>query len=168
MFIYLSPVWKYCIITQQRINTLAFVQNVVLLVIWEATEGRDKKKRTLKRFLFAMVFSFIGTVSGDWHKGKGVWAWGVSWKQRPAHIHGKRRERGRRGMREFLFVCPWWKFTIALFLSSLSFYLPLHRSSSLFAFFSITLSHEAPLPSKHPSDLWRWGIYIRHRYKHPS
>lgn len=66
-------------------------------------------------------------------------------KQRPAHIHSKKKkmERERRGMREFLFVCP--AENLRSFLSS--------PSSHLLLSFLDALSHEAPLPPKHHPDL---------------
>lgn len=70
---------------------------------WGAHWEEGEKRNTYGIFV-CNGFSFMGMVSGDWHKGRGVWGWGG--KQRPAHIRDKKIERERRGMR--VFIClPW-------------------------------------------------------------
>lgn len=97
-------------------------------------------------------------VSGDWHKGRGVWGQGVPWKTKAGSHSSQKKEEGRseRGnVWEFLFVCPGENLrSFPVLLSSLSSHL------LLWFFLLITLSHEARLPSRTAPDLWHWLIYM--------
>lgn len=97
-------------------------------------------------------------VSGDWHKGRGVWGQGVPWKTKAGSHSSQKKEEGRseRGnVWEFLFVCPGENLrSFPVLLSSLSSHL------LLWFFLLITLSHEARLPSRTAPDLRHWLIYM--------
>lgn len=164
MFIYFSPVWKYLIVTQERINTSFCTERGVIGHLgahWE-----ERQKRNAYGIFVCNGFSFIGMVSGDWHKGRGVWGRGVFWKTKAgSHSWQKNRarERERRGMREFYLSVLVKIYDLSFFLSSPCSLLPL-----CFLLSSHYLT-KLLFPQKHPSDLWQWGIYMstnRHRYKH--
>lgn len=104
MFIYFSPVWKYCIITQERINT-SFCTERGVIGHWGA-HWEQRQKRNAYGIFVCNGFSFIGMVLGDWHKGRGVWGRGVFWKTKACSHSWQKIEQGGWSMREFLFVCP--------------------------------------------------------------
>lgn len=149
MFIYFSPAWKYCIVIQERINTCFCTECGVVGHL--GAQQWERQKRNAYGIFVCNGFSFIGMVSGDWHKGRGVWGRAFFGKQRPAHIHDKKwSERG--GVWESFYLSVLVKiYELSFFLSSLSSHLPLHHPSSHFAFFSHhTISRSSSSPQNIP------------------
>lgn len=152
MFIYFSPVWKYCTISQQRINSIAFVQNMLLLVFGERANGGGRKQCMWDFSLFCF-FILLGwfRVIGIRGEELGVWK-----TKADSHLWQKKKKRGgRRGETEFLFLCLGENLRSLFFLSCVSSHLPLHLSSPSLLCFLITQSHTLPpTPSpKNPCDL---------------
>lgn len=153
MFIYFSPVWKYCIVTQERINSGFCTEHGVIGHLGARWEMRQKLHLG---FFVCNGFSFIGMVTGDWHKGRGAF-----WKTKDSsHPPWKKMKRLRRGMREFLFVCPGENLR-SLFSS---FHLAIPSSHCIIPpptllSFLITLSHEAPLPPP-PEETSPWPVTV--------
>lgn len=165
MFIYFSPVWKYCIVTEERINTSFCTERDVIGHLGARWEKRPE--RNAYGIFVCNGFSFIGMVSGDWHKGRGVWGWGVFWKTKAGSHSWQKIEQARRGMREFLFVCPGENLR-SLFFPFISLFPPPTASSLLPLCFLFSSHYLTKLlfHQKHPSDLWQRGIYMctnRHR-----
>lgn len=173
MFIYFSPVWKYCVVTQERINTGFCTELVVLLVIWEPIGRRDKKRNAYGIFV-CNGFSFIGMVSGDWHKGRGVWGRGVFWKTKAGSHSWQKIEWERGGVWEsFYLSVPVKIYDLSFFLSSLSF--PPPTASSLLPLCFLFSSHyltKLLFPQK--TSLWPVTVRDLHEHKqaqvqtHPS
>lgn len=157
LFIFFSPVWKYCIVTQERINTSFCTERDVIGHLGAHWEG--KQKRNAYGIFVCNGFSFIGMVLGDWHKGRGVWGRGVFWKTKTGSHSWQKIEQARRGMREFLFVCPGENLR-SLFFPFISLFPP-PTASSLHPLCFLFSSHyltKLLFPPKHPPDLWQWGI----------
>lgn len=157
LYLFFSPVWKYCIVTQERINTSFCTERDVIGHLGAHWEG--KQKRNAYGIFVCNGFSFIGMVLGDWHKGRGVWGRGVFWKTKTGSHSWQKIEQARRGMREFLFVCPGENLR-SLFFPFISLFPP-PTASSLHPLCSLFSSHyltKLLFPPKHPPDLWQWGI----------
>lgn len=153
LFIFFSPVWKYCIVTQERINmSFCIVSDVIGL--WGAR--REERGGTWDISFGLQWFEFYRNGFGWWAQGERRSGSGrFLGEQWPAHIHDKKtKKKKKNGAGEArVFIClSRWKFTITLF----SFYLRLPTSHRvipphprpLCSFFLITRSHEAPLPPR--------------------
>lgn len=163
MFIYFSPVWIYCVVTQERINTSFCTERGVIGPLGAHRERRQKKKKCLWDFClqwFQFYRDGFGWLAqGERSLGSGRF---LENKGRLTFMTQKiERERG--GVRESFYLSVLVKiYDLSFFLSSLSFHLPLHHPSSYFAFFSHhTISRSSSSPKKHPPDLWQWGIYMK-------
>lgn len=147
LFIFFSPVWKYCIVTQERIN-MSFCTVSDVIGHWGAR--RDERRGIWDISFGLQWFKFYRNGFGWWAQGESRSGSGRFLEEQwTPHIHDKKKtKKTEQARREFLFVCPGENLR-----SLLSFYLQLPTSHCLTpllrplcSFFLITLSHEAPLP----------------------
>lgn len=158
MFIYFSPVWKFHIVTRERINTCFCTELGVtghLGACWEETNNRDAYG-----IFVCNGFSFIGMVSGDWHKGRGVWGRGVFWKTKAGSHSRQKIERDRGGVWEGFYLS-----VLGENLRSLSCLSSFSLPSSRFLFFLYTSHYLTKLlfPLKH--SLWPATVRDLHEHK---
>lgn len=135
MFIYFSPVWKYCMVTRERINT-GFLYRAWCYWSFGSPLGGETKKKCIWDFClqwFQFYRDGFGWLAqGERSLGSGRF---LENKGRLTFTTRKWSERGG-GMREFLFVCPGenLRSLFSPFISHPSSHLPLHHPSSHFAF----------------------------------
>lgn len=169
VYLLFSPVWKYCFVTQERINSSFCTERGIIGHLGAHWEERQKCiwDCCLQWFQF-------------YRDGYGWLAQGerssLENKGRLTFMAAKKKKEKKKGdwgaVWESFYLSVRVKiYDLSFFLSSLASHLPLHHSSSHFAFLSHhTISRSSSSPQKkHPSDRWQSGIYVsanRHRYKH--
>lgn len=150
LFIFFSPVWKYCIVTQERIN-MSFCTVSDVIGHWG---GRWEERRGIWDISFGLLwFEFYRNGFGWWAQGERRSGSGRFLEEQwPAHIRDKKTKQkkwSRRGESFYLSVLVKIYDHCFPFISSLPppTVSPPPPSSALFAlFFLIIRSHEAPLP----------------------
>lgn len=164
LFIFFSPVWKYCIVTQERINMSFCTERDVIGHLgahWEE-KPREREKKIKKENTYGIFvcngLSFIGMVWVMGTRGEEIGVGAFSGKQRPAHIHDKKKNT-EQARREFLFVCPGENLR-SLFFPFISRFPP-PTASSLHPLCFLFSSHyltKLLFPPEHPPDPWQRGI----------
>lgn len=129
------------------------------------THWEERQKGNAYGIFVCNGFSFIGMVSGDWHKGRGVWGRGVFWKTKAGSHSWQKMERGRWGMRQFLFVCPGENLRSSFF-PFISFFPPPTASCLLPHFFPFSSHYLTKLLIPPPQKIALWSVTVRDLHEH--
>lgn len=146
VYLLFSPVWKYCFVTQERINSSFCTERGIIGHLGAHWEERQKCiwDCCLQWFQFYRDgYGWLAQGERSSLENKGRLTFMAAKKK-------KKRKRAIEARYERVFIClSGWKFTIFLF----SFHLSLPTSHCIIPpptllSFLITLSHEAPLPPR--------------------
>lgn len=176
LFIFFSPVWKYCIVTQERINMSFCTERDVIGHLGAHREEKPKergKKNKKGKYIWDFClqwFEFYRNGFGWWAQGERRSGSGrfLENKGRLTFMTKKNKTQSRRG--ESFYSSVLVKiYDHSFFLSSPASHLPLHHPSTLFAFFSHpTISRSSSSPPSIPLTRDSEGFAGAQVQTHPS
>lgn len=162
LFIFFSPVWKYCIVTQERINMSFCTERDVIGHLGAHWEEKPKEKKKIKKGKY--IWDFCLQWFEFYRNGFGWWAQGERRSGSGRFLENKgwltfTTKKTQQARREFLFVCPGENLR-SLFFPFISRFPP-PTASSLHPLCFLFSSHyltKLLFPPEHPPDPWQRGI----------